>query len=228
MTEAAGIVAFDLDGTLIPNTTAALHLAPWVGDHEIAELERLYDEGRVTNAEVAERTAGYYKDRRRSEVWRELERLEFIDGVTDTITWLKNHALVPVVATITWKLAGDFVCDRHGFAAASGCELEETDDGMVLGVVSRHFEAADKVGFVEGIADDLGLTFKDVVAIGDSTSDIPLFEAAGLAIALNASANAREAADLELETQDLRHVIPIIQDYFGAVSVQQVSDSDTP
>ena len=214
MTPPLGIVAFDLDGTLVPNTTVSLHLAPWVGHHDLADLERLYAQGHITNAEIAERTATYYKNRRRSDVWRQLERLEFIDGLADTITWLKNHSLVPVVTTVTWRLAAEFVCERYGFAAASGCEIEETADGIVLGTVSRHFQPADKVDFVRDIAADLGLSLQNVVAVGDSTSDIPLFQAAGLAIALNASDNAREAADVEFQTHDLRDLIPVIDAYF--------------
>jgi phosphoserine phosphatase len=215
MTSPAGIVAFDLDGTLVPNTTVSLHLAPWVGHHGMEDLERLYAQGQITNAEIAERDATFYKNRLRQDVWRQLEQLELIDGLTDTITGLKNRSLVPVIATVTSSLAADFVRDRYGFAAASGCELGETDDGVLLGTVARHFDAEDKVRFVANIAQGLGLGFKDVVAIGDSTSDIPLFHAAGFSIGLNASSNARDAADIQLETQDLRDVIPPIEQYFS-------------
>ena len=215
MTTAAGIVAFDLDGTLVPNTTVCLHLGPWVGHHEIEELERLYDRGEITNTEVAERDAAFYKSRRRQDVWRQLEQLQLINGVEDTITWLKTHSLVPVVATVTMSIAADFLCDRYGFAAGSGCELAETDDGVLLGTVARHFSADDKVIFVRGIAEEHELGLKDVVAIGDSTSDIPLFQAAGFSVALNASSKAREAADIQLDTDNLRDVIPPIERYFS-------------
>jgi phosphoserine phosphatase len=215
MTGPAGIVAFDLDGTLIPNTTVSLHLAPWVGHHGMEDLERLYAQGQITNIEIADRDATFYRNRRRQDVLNRLEQLELIDGLTDTISWLKNRSLVPVVATVTMRIAADFVCDRYGFAAGSGCELEETDDGVLLGTVARHFAAEDKVTFVAQIAQDLGLGFKDVVAIGDSTSDLPLFHAAGFSIALNASSNARDAADTQIDTEDLRNVIPSIEQYFG-------------
>lgn len=215
MTSAAGIVAFDLDGTLVPNTTVSMHLAPWLGHHDMADLERLYDQGQITNVEIAERHVTFYKDRHRADVWRQMEGLELIDGVADTITWLKNRFLVPVVATVTSKVSADSICDRYGFAAASGCELGETADGVLLGTVARHFKPEDKVAFVRDLAKQLGLGFENVVAVGDSTSDIPLFHAAGLSIALNASSNAREAADVCIETQDLRNVIPLIDDYFS-------------
>lgn len=222
MAAAAGIVAFDLDGTLVPNTTVSMHLAPWVGHQGMADLERLYAQGKITNVEIAERDASFYKNRRRHEVWRQLERLQLIDGLTDTITWLKTRSLVPLVATVTSKVAADFICDRYGFAAASGCELGETADGVLLGTVTRHFKPEDKVTFVGRVAEQLDLGFQEVVAIGDSTSDIPLFCEAGLSIALNASSDAHEAADVRIDTQDVRDVIPLIEDYFANHS------NDTP
>ena len=215
MTEARGIVAFDLDGTLAPNTTVCLHLGPWVGHHEIEELERLYDIGELTNVEVAERDAAYYKDRKRSEVWKQLEGLELIEGLEETVAWAKRQGLVPIVATVTMSLAADFLCERFGFAAGSGCELSETSDGVLRGGITRHFSADDKASFVERFAQENGLGMKDVVAVGDGTSDLPLFRAAGFAIALNASTNAREMADLEVDTDDLRDLIPAIEGYFA-------------
>lgn len=225
MSTAAGIVAFDLDGTLLPKTTVSLHLGPWLGHHDIPQLERLFADGKITNAQIAEREAIFYKDRRRHDVWRQLGTLEFISGVAETIAWLKSRSLVPIIATVTSSLAADFVRERFGFAAASGCELAETDDGVLLGGVARHFAAEDKVTFVEKVAERFGLGLNHVVAIGDSASDIPLFHAAGFSIALNASGNARSAADAELDTQDLREVIPLIDEYLsnrpGARSAQR-------
>ena len=215
MTGSTGIVAFDLDGTLVPNTTVCLHLAPWLGHHGMPDLERRYARGEITNTEVAERDATFYRGRRRHEVWGQLEQLELIAGLRDTITWIKERSLVPVVATVTSRIAADFVREQYGFAAASGCELGETDDGVLLGTVARHFEPGDKVTFVADIAAELGLGLEDVVAVGDSTSDIPLFHATGFSIALNGSADARAAADVQLDTDDLRDVIPPIERYFA-------------
>lgn len=217
MKDRQGLVAFDLDGTLVPNTTVCIHLAPWVGHDELADLERLYAEGAITNAEVAERDATFYANRLRRDVWAELERLPLINGLTETMEWMRERGVLPVIATVTWRFAAEFVQQRHGFAAASGCEMDETEDGVLLGTVSRHFEAEDKVTFVREYARSVGLGMGEVVAVGDSTSDIPLFRETGLAIALNASRNARAAADVQLDTDDLRDLIPVIDRYYSSL-----------
>jgi phosphoserine phosphatase len=223
MAGSAGIVAFDLDGTLVPNTTVCLHLGPWIGNHDIGELERLYDLGQITNTEVAERDAAFYANHHRDEVWRQLDQLPLIAGLNETLTWLKGRRLVPIVATVTMSLASEYLCDRFGFAAGSGCELAETADGVLLGKVARHFSAHDKPTFVERIAQEHGLGLEDVLAIGDSTSDLPLFRAVGFSIALNASANARAVADVEVDTDDLRDLIPMIERHFAARTEEQTS-----
>lgn len=215
MTEPQGIIAFDLDGTLLPSTTVCLHLGPWVGHHDIGKLERLYDLGELTNVEVAERDAAFYKGRTRRDVWAQLERLPLIDGLEGTLAWLKGRSLIPIVATVTMSLAADFLCDRYSFVAGSGCVLSEDPDGVLLGGITTHFSADDKAGFVQRVADRHGLGMKDVVAVGDGTSDLPLFREAGFSIALNASQNAREIADLQVNTDDLRDLIPAIEGYFS-------------
>lgn len=50
----------------------------------------------------------------------------------------------------------------------------------------------------------------DVVAVGDSRSDLPPFAAAGGPVALNATQDARKAATYTLDTEDLRDVLPFL------------------
>ncbi|MEA2499079.1 MAG: phosphoserine phosphatase [Actinomycetota bacterium] len=215
MLPAQGVVAFDLDGTLVPGTSVCLHLAPWLGHDELPELERRYAAGEITNHEVAERDAIFYAGRSRREVWDQLVDVPVIAGIRATVEWLKRNRLVPVIATVTWRGSAEFFKEKYAFRAASGCELQQEADGTLSGQVARHFEAADKVSFVRELAEAEGLGFDRVVAIGDSTSDIPLFREAGLAIALNATRNARDAAHVSLETDDLREVIPTIESFFA-------------
>jgi len=54
----------------------------------------------------------------------------------------------------------------------------------------------------------LGIALADCAAIGDSASDLPLFRAVGLPIALNGAPEIRAAAALALQTRDLTDVLP--------------------
>ena len=57
------------------------------------------------------------------------------------------------------------------------------------------------------------ISIAEVVAVGDSRSDIPLFGKVGLAIALNATQAACEAAHLSLDGQDLTLILPHIRNH---------------
>jgi phosphoserine phosphatase len=50
----------------------------------------------------------------------------------------------------------------------------------------------------------------DVFHVGDSRSDIPLFGAAGYSVALNASREAAESAQVALEADSLLEVLGVI------------------
>ena len=218
-TGSRGIVAFDLDGTLVPRTSICIHLSSWVGHHELPELEQRYDSGEIGNRGLAELDAIYYAGRTREQVWQQLADLPLIAGVPQTVRWLNAHRLIPVIATVTWSFAAAFLAEQHGFARVAGCEMAE-DQGTLLGSVSHHFSAEDKVRFVETLAQEQDISLARVVAVGDSRSDIPLFEAAGLAIALNASPQARAAAQVQIETENLRDLIRPIDEYFHRLGNQ--------
>lgn len=78
----------------------------------------------------------------------------------------------------------------------------------------RHFDEHDKLRFVEDYCGKLGIPISRCVAVGDSRSDVPLFGAVGLAVALNATPAARAAAEVRLEADDISAILPAI---LGAV-----------
>jgi phosphoserine phosphatase len=83
-------------------------------------------------------------------------------------------------------------------------------DGVLSGVVERHFDADDKAAWVERICADRGVPLSHAVAVGDSRSDLPTFARAGYSIALNADAAARAAATVSVDADDLRDLLPLL------------------
>lgn len=213
MAHATGVVAFDLDGTLIRHSTVSLHMALWLGNDDMPRLERLYAEGKITNAEAAVADARFYRNRARADACAQLSSIPIINGVPEAARWLRQRGFLLIIATITSRFAAEFIQKRYGFDAASGCVLQE-NNGLFTGEVARHFDARDKANFVADFAQAQGVDQARVIAVGDSTSDLPMLEFAGLSIALNASENARLAADQVVDTDDLQDIIPIIDSYF--------------
>lgn len=201
------VVVFDLDGTLLRETTVSLMLAEWLGKtEEVAALERAYSANEISNSLVADTSARWLAGKRMAEVWDVLEGGPWIEGMAETLETLAEAGTKLLLGTITWRFAAELLQERYGFAAVSGTEMSMRGD-VLSGTVERNFDEHDKLRFVEGWCERHRYELGEVIAIGDSRSDVPLFARAGASIALNASPEARSAATYVLDTDDLRDVL---------------------
>lgn len=176
------VVCLGLDGTLIPGTTVYLHLAGKLGHNDVlADLERRYAAGEISQAELADRDGRFYAGRTRAEVFAHLEDIPQLAGIPETLDRLKGAGMTRLLAAITWRLAADFFQRRYGFDAACGTEMGEDAAGRLTGQVTRYCDEAAKAAFAAAYCQGRGIPLDECVAIGDSRSDIPLFRQVGLA-----------------------------------------------
>ena len=212
-----GVVAIDLDGTLLPDTTVSTLLGVRFGDPlEIAELERAYTAGEIGNDIFAERSARALRGVQLRDVAEILRSARWLDGIRPAVVALHVSGLEVVLASITWAFASRMVADQFGLDGACGTEMSVTD-GVLEGDVRRYCLPADKATFAVGRCRLAGLSPKRLAALGDSQGDLPLFAAAGLSVAVNGCEPAAAAADVSVRTRDLRDVVPFVLDYFSAL-----------
>ena len=204
------VVAFDLDGTLLRGTTVSLRLAEWTGTAEAhRDLETRFSAGEISNAVIADTSGAWLADRALTDAATVLDDGPWIDGIGETVDALHADGAEVLLATITWRFAAECLAERFGFDAVSGTEME-VRDGRLTGKVSRQFDEWDKLAFVEGYCRERGVPLSETAAVGDSRSDVPLFGRVGFAIALNATDDARRAASVALDTEDLRDVLSLL------------------
>jgi phosphoserine phosphatase len=185
-------VAFDLDGTLLRGTTVSLQLAAQTGHlDEQTELERRYAAGEISNAVIAEAQAGWLGG---AVPVLDLDGWPWIAGIEETIAALRPSRVV--IATVTWSMAAAAVAARFAFDAWCG-----TDHGPPVRVCDASAKAAWALAQAGG---------GELIAVGDSRSDLELFAAADLSIALNADASARAAASVCVDAEDLRAILPLL------------------
>jgi phosphoserine phosphatase len=206
------VVVFDLDGTLLRGTSVSLHLAEWMDQGElIAELERRFHAGEISNREVADVSASWFAGITPEEVWAELEGGPWIEGIEETVGALLAAGCQVLLGTVTWRFAAEMLGRRYGFHAVSGTEMELEGEGL-SGTVSRYFDEFDKVRFVEEWCEAHGHPLEQVAAVGDSRLDVPLFERVGFSIALNATEDARAVATRAVETDRLTDLLEHLLD----------------
>jgi phosphoserine phosphatase len=206
------VVAVDLDGTLIHGTTACLLLGAWMGHLAVIEdLERRFAAGEIANADVADGDAPYYKGRSMADVSSAMAGAPWIDDIHEGVEQLASRGVDALLCTVTWSFAAQCVADRFGFSAVSGTVMKVDGAGILTGRVAQYFEPEDKVAFLRDYCDSRDLSMHQVVAIGDGRSDLPMFEAAGFSVGLNASSAARAAASASVDSHsflDALHAVP--------------------
>lgn len=205
------LACLDLDRTLVRGTSVSQHLADRLGQsEEMAELERRYAAGEISNSVVADEQARSYAGIPLPELVEKLDDVPCIRGIDATLAALRERGVESVLGTVTWSFAAEEFGRRHRFAAVSGTEVDLDPGGVPTGAVKRYFDEWDKVKFVASYCEAKGIDLSECIAVGDSRSDVPLFEAVGFSVALNATPQARKAATVSLDTEDLTDILGLI------------------
>jgi phosphoserine phosphatase len=202
------LACFDLDGTLVLGTSVCLHLAEKLGHlDQLAELEARYTSGEISNALVADKLGPYYQGLHLDAIESHLSDVPLIKDVSSVLATLADKGIESLICTVSWRFVAQMLAKRYGFVDATGCEMPVDEKGLLTGQVSKHFDEFDKLEFVKGYCAERQIPLSQVFAVGDSRSDIPLFGAVGFAVALNATVQAKAAASVAIESDDLSDVL---------------------
>ncbi|MFI9411915.1 HAD family hydrolase [Nocardia gamkensis] len=205
------ILFVDVDGTLIPETSSGVFLAAKLGHlAEMVEAESAYAAGHIGNQEVCAIDAAGWAGWRQDAVMAFLDDLPLVEGIGETVQWCRSWGVLPILATLAWQPVGAYLSHRFGFSGYCGPELE-VECEKYTGRVASDFDEFDKRDFAMVQAARSGLTMRDCAAVGDSRSDLPLFESTGCRISFNGTPIVRESADYSVEGKDLRSIISILE-----------------
>ncbi len=207
------LVVSDMDGTLVSGTTALAHLGAWIGHAPMIEgLEEKLARGEVSDREVAEGYALFYEGVALADAMDAMSTIPRIDDIRAGVAMLKQRSVEAYIATVSWSFAARGLADLWGFSEVCGADLEFVpSSARFTGRVARHFGPEDKVTFVAERCRRVGIGLDQVVAIGDSRSDLPLFEAVGFSVALNGTRDARAAASTAVDSSSFLaalHAVP--------------------
>ncbi len=98
----------------------------------------------------------------------------------------------------------------------------EAEDGVLTGrVIGPVIDRLGKRMALEEFARDYGIPTRRTIAIGDGANDIDMLEAAGLGIAFNARAAARDAADTSVSVPYLDSVL-----YLMGITREEIESAD--
>lgn len=215
------LVVMDVDSTLIQDEVIDL-LADEAGTHaQVAEITERAMAGELDFAASLTARVALLEGLPADVIHRVRDRITLTPGARTLCRTLRNLgyrvALVSggfteVIAPLAVELGVDHVRANT---------LEVVDGHLTGKVVGAIVDRAGKRAALEELALEYGIPMSRTIAIGDGANDADMLQAAGLGIAFNGKAAARDAADSSVSVPYLDSVL-----YLMGISRAEVEDAD--
>ncbi|MBK8232542.1 MAG: HAD-IB family phosphatase [Candidatus Eisenbacteria bacterium] len=227
----AGLVLFDMDGTLVDErfvellareTGRSRGLAAYLDRAELAPEERTRGIGRL------------FRGVRQQTFQDVAKRMVLSPGAVETVVQLRQLGWRVGVITDSFFVAADVV-RRRVFADFCLAHLLHFRDGRATGDVALNPEMSCGLGCPEHVLckrnalgqllDRLRLTLDRVIAVGDSDNDVCLLRAAGCGIAFRPKSELARGAAAHVVEDTLTRVIEIVGGLGLNLSAASAGDS---
>lgn len=211
-----GLIAFDLDGTLVRIWSAWSWIHRLLGTLEVAKpnADRFYA-GEIDYVRWAELDVALWHGVPISEIEQAIdEGLVFIPNSAELIRRLQNYGFKTAIISSGLAVFADRAKKQLGIDFSRANRLRIDADGRISGVdVQVAFDNKHKVLYDIAKAEEIPLS--DCVAIGDSRNDIPMFEIAGFSIAFNPThAEVATAATTVIQSESALDLLLPLKSYF--------------
>lgn len=207
MNDSIKLVAFDLDGVLIDEPGSWMQVHKALGTQDKAHQHACaFFNGKISFEDWARKDVALWNGTRISKINDILYGIPLMDGVSETLSELKDMGFKIAIITGGLKTLADRIRKTHNLDYSIGNELT-TRDGKIIGV-KKDVDFYSKGRILSEIASQEGITTSQCACIGDHVNDIPMFKLAGLSIAFNPKdEELRKHADYVIEEKKIRDII---------------------
>ena len=203
-------MVFDVDSTLIQDEVIEL-LAEVAGKRaEVAEVTERAMRGELDFAQSLIERVAVLKGLPETVFADVFERITPTAGVQELIDAV--HAAGGLVGAVSGGFTQVLtpLASQLGLDFARANDLEVVDGKLTGRVSSRIVDRAVKAESLAEWALASGIPLEHTVAVGDGANDLDMLAMAGLGVAFNAKPLVRERAQIVIERQDLRDLIPVL------------------
>jgi phosphoserine phosphatase len=205
------LVCFDLDDTLIREIHSVMLPCILNGKEKEHSFIQEHEEKGLINYKSA--------DYLRAELLVGLKECKIAQSFLEIAKPLKNIKSVVevlhqenikcIVITVGPKQVAKVVCDIWGFDDYYGSDYEVLE-GVFTGKILNYIGAEQKIECLQDFCKTNSISPHECIAVGDGSTDIPIFEYCGKSIAINSSPKVRKSAMYSVDTDDLTDIIKYI------------------
>ncbi len=203
------LVAFDFDGTLSDSEmTVLLGDRIDVADEMAAITERAMNDEIGYAESLRERTA-LLEGLPEAEMEAAFDRVRLREGAGELLAELRDAGIETAILTGGFERGVEAALDRAGVGVdhvvANRLPIAE---GALTGAVEGPLVEGTKDDALAELADAVGLTADETIAVGDGANDLPMLEVAGLAVGFQPKPAVAPACETVVESMaELREIL---------------------
>lgn len=210
------VISFDMDGTLLRNTNSMELVCGLNGRLDVTEkvFYQIKEEKSIDwingDFQMAEAMNGAsYLE---LDAWFETHT-RVISGLEELLCNLKKQNMAAILITSGPRQVAECFKRRYAFDEVYGSDYEVAD-GQFTGKITKHLmHDGGKYGCVLSFCKKHALNPEQVIVIGDSYSDIELFQKCRNSISLNAEKSLLPYAKDSIKTENIMDLWPLISKY---------------
>lgn len=183
------LVVFDMDGTIIEPRSSWAMIHDYFGTDN-SEMLQMYIDHKVSDEEFVKADIKLWNSKSEVPVNEQyinsiLDKAKPRDGARELMASLHEVSIKTVILSGGIQYLADKWAKEWDMSGAFANELIDDADGNLTANINA--SGHNKGPLIEKIVKDFGLTNGEVAAVGDTMVDLPMFEIAGLSIAVNTS-----------------------------------------
>lgn len=164
------LVAFDVDGTLLRGETICECIGRHLGKGE--EMKAVEQSRSLEEIVAARRQMlAWYLPHGKEAILRHVKHVPLAPGTEAAFARLRLYGIKTALASITWSFAVEWLAGQLGADYAVGTDWLDTD-------AVADFWPEDKAVWLTGLLSQMHASPDDLVAVGDSSGDIPMLKLA--------------------------------------------------
>ena len=208
---------FDIDGTLRTAKDPWIHLLCHLGFAGEAERHhQWFDQGKITYQEWVDFDAALWKGFHRDEIIKALDTNPLKAGSIELLGWFRSRNIPIIGISSGLDIFNQVVEQQFGFMFIRSNEVLFDENGICLGQTRIHVREDGKGAILQEVLTNLNVDPESIVAFGDGSADIQLFEIAGLSIAITPTKEkVRDAADHTIDQEPIDSALIHLTEYFA-------------
>lgn len=138
-----------------------------------------------------------------------LEIAKPLKNIKSVVEALHEQNIKCIVITVGPKQVAKVVCDIWGFDYYYGSDYEVVE-GVFTGKILNYIGAEQKIECLQDFCSNNSIKPEECIAVGDGSTDIPIFQYCGGSIAINSSLKVQQNALYAVDTDDLTDILKYI------------------